>query len=165
MLDRETSHAIRRGAIRDVAHLPASEVNLTDRAVGAAVAGHSSRAFQSGITDDYIGSLHTNFHNLRADNHITGDLAPRITSGPHRGAQRIHPATVSQFVQNEGFDVNDRLARARACRRIRANQLTLQSDSDEDDADFVPETQSASEEDESAGEDGEDNGPMDDGVS
>lgn len=67
--DRVTTHAIRRGAIRDVVHLPPSTLNLTDRAVGAAVADHSRRALQSGVTDDYVGSLQVGFcrqtHSLR----------------------------------------------------------------------------------------------------
>lgn len=67
--DRVTTHAIRRGAIHDVVHLPSSTLNLTDRAVGAAVADHSRRALQSGVTDDYVGSLQVGFcrqrHSLR----------------------------------------------------------------------------------------------------
>lgn len=84
MLGRLTTHSIRRGTMRDVVHLPSSAVNLTDRAIGAAVADHSRAAYQADVTDDYIGSVQKNFYNVRADHNLTDELAPRAASGPRR---------------------------------------------------------------------------------
>lgn len=39
--DRLTTHAIRRGALRDITHILASAINVQDRTIAAAVARHS----------------------------------------------------------------------------------------------------------------------------
>lgn len=134
MTDRVTTHAIRWGAIRDVAHLPASAIDNPTNAISAAVAGHSRNALRSGLTDDYIGSLRVNFLNLRAEHSSTGDRAATRSLGVT--AQRLRSSDVSRFMVTQGQDPNDQRARARACYQLRVHPETIDPDSDLDDSDF-----------------------------
>lgn len=151
--DRVTTHAIRRGAIRDVGHLPQSTVNLTDSAIAAAVAGHSWRSLQSGVTDDYIGSRQVDFHNLRADQHLSRDqLAPRRGSRPFR--RSLRHIDISRYMEDHGMDPQDQRARDRARHRLHRARLNSVEDDDDDEVEFVP--RDSSEEEDSEEDLGED---------
>ncbi|RYN21317.1 hypothetical protein AA0112_g10335 [Alternaria arborescens] len=68
MLDRAHGHALRLGAARDAAHLPASVVDgsgLATENVRQSL-GHKHATLQSGTTDRYVGGASSEMWNLRA---------------------------------------------------------------------------------------------------
>ncbi|KAI6788227.1 hypothetical protein KC361_g9166 [Hortaea werneckii] len=66
MLDRAYTHAIRLGHARDIAQLPTNApVGYNTDHVRQSL-GHTAKSSYKGVTDNYIGGLHTEVYTLRA---------------------------------------------------------------------------------------------------
>ena len=78
---RFTSHNIRAGGLRDVAHIPPSQIMGTTNAGVAKAAGHTSVKMYQGVTDGYIGPLNQDINVLKADNPYVDNAAP-MTNAP-----------------------------------------------------------------------------------
>lgn len=69
MVDRAYTHALRCGAARDVAHLPASVTDGTGLATESVrrFLGHTHKSTTAGTTDAYLGGPSTQLYNARAE--------------------------------------------------------------------------------------------------
>jgi hypothetical protein len=82
VLGRITSHALRRGAARDIAHLPKGSLTGTATKGVAASIFHTNKAHLSGLTADYVGLLQNTVYNARATSDFNDRLAPKVIASP-----------------------------------------------------------------------------------
>lgn len=82
LMGRVSGHALRRGALRDTAHLPEA-VNGVDTACASMIAGHSKTSESRGITQAYVGALQTPIYSLQATSTFVDRLAPRFAKTPY----------------------------------------------------------------------------------
>lgn len=136
-----TTHAIQRGALRDVANLP-EQMNVANRVGAAMLAGHSTHAFNSGVTDRYIGGIQTDTFKLRINNSDWKDEM-RPTFGSPVEPQRLRSDEITIYMEANGMQTdspNERAKAARWLRNERAAKRALDAQNDvaeEDDLDFV----------------------------
>jgi hypothetical protein len=133
VIGRVTTHAIRRGALRDVAMLPADKLNVTNRAIVASVAGHNSRLFLKflkGVTDRYAEEIEALFFNLRAEADREDKRAPIFLPYLIPQKKKVKTSSINQYMEANEMDLNDTNQRQRAKRRlkqIRDEELSLES--------------------------------------
>lgn len=141
LASRVTTHAIRRGALRDLTHLP-EPLTIANRLGAAMLAGHSKHAFNSGVTDMYIGGIQTDTFKLRVNNRDWEDEM-RPTFGPPNELQRLRPHETTVYMEAKSMQTESPNERAEATRWLRKERsakraLDAQNDvAEEDDLDFV----------------------------
>ncbi|KAF4631385.1 hypothetical protein G7Y89_g6747 [Cudoniella acicularis] len=110
-----TSRALRYGAARDVANLPGNIKGTATRAVADEL-GHSTEAFNKGITATYVGARSIDTWTPRLENDFQDPFGPQISeTTPLLGKRKRHSeAEITQLCQEQGLDPSDKKARARA---------------------------------------------------
>jgi hypothetical protein len=121
LLDRVSSHAIRRGAMRDVAYLKKSVAGV-ETACAALIAGHSKVAENHGITRDYVGALQVSTYNLRAESNFVDRLAPKIAGSPfdqHRSSTK----EVDSYMERHNMEKSDKRKRVTAATHLQKEKI------------------------------------------
>ena len=142
IIDQLRSHDLRRGFIRDVAHLPKSDIaGVASRAVADA-AGHSGNSLNFGVTDRYIGGIGHDIHTDRVENPTRNDgrLIHTDAARPYKRTRTASQAVDRRIVES-GMDATDRLHRKRAAtalRKERKDRWRTQSLLSPDDQDSTP---------------------------
>ncbi len=107
-------HDIRAGSLRDLAHVPASQILGVAKSAVAKAAGHTKSTLTSGTTDRYIGGISQDLNQLKAT-HPYNDLSAPITGAPVRKKARVSPkeidARISDFDDKENRSIRIKVAR------------------------------------------------------
>lgn len=121
ILDRVTSHAVRRGAMRDVAYLKKFVAGVST-AVSAVTGAHSKVAENRGLTREYVGALQNDTYNMRAEHKFQDKLAPKIAASP-MVMRRNTTAEIDAYMEKHGLNKSDLKQRATAGDRLRGMQI------------------------------------------
>jgi hypothetical protein len=105
ILERVTSHSVRRGAMRDAAYLKKFIAGVSS-SVAAVVAAHSKAAENHGLTREYVGPLQVDTYNMRAEHKFQDKLAPKIAASP-MFMRRDTPAEIDAYMADNGMDKSD----------------------------------------------------------
>ena len=116
VLDRITSHDVRRGAFRDAAYLKGPVLGV-ETACPALMGGHSKKAEDAGLTREYVGSLQAPIYNLRAAEPFVDRLAPEFGASPMKF--RLNTiADVDKYMDEHGMDKSNLAKRKVASCRL-----------------------------------------------
>lgn len=115
-----TVHDMRRGSIRDIAHLQRNLHGFADTTTAAAV-GHSMKSFMADITEDYTGGSAAPVWNYRAESNFTDPRAPDVANTPFTPT-RSTPAEIEAFCNSQGWDPKKKADRHRAGKGLREEQ-------------------------------------------
>ena len=122
VLDRVTSHAVRRGAMRDSAYVKKAVTGL-ETACASLIGGHSKQAENRGLTREYVGALQTPVYNLRAETKFNDRLGPKFAAAPmvmHRNTT----AQINAYMDAHDMDKSDPMKRATASLRLQEEQVS-----------------------------------------
>lgn len=78
ILEPRGTHDLRRGAARDIAHLPIDKLAIYRGKVTASVLGKSSQATDVRVTEHYVGGIQEDFWTLRAMNKPVRDIRVQV---------------------------------------------------------------------------------------
>lgn len=121
LLDHVTTHDIRRGALREVAHMPNRLIG-TSCSMAANIAGHSHSAMAKGVTKKYIGDTQSNVYLERSSMEFVDQKAPRSAVNGAHEQQRVLSREIDEHLASTGQDANNRQLRHKAAASIRAER-------------------------------------------
>lgn len=121
ILDRVTSHAVRRGGMRDAAYLE-KLVTGVSTAVAAITGAHSKAAESRGLTRDYVGALQNDTYNMRAAHKFEDKLAPKIAASP-MVIRRNTTEEIDAYMEKHGMNKSDLNQRGTAGNRLQKMQI------------------------------------------
>ncbi|KAK0103826.1 hypothetical protein ONS95_005825 [Cadophora gregata] len=116
-----TPHDLRRGAVADLAHLPAGSLNGNATADVAMHVGHKMTTFKRDVTTAYAGPSDISTWNLRAQSTWVDRCAPRVAATPFIPTP-MTKEDVSAYAEARGLDASDRLVINNARKHVRKQQ-------------------------------------------
>lgn len=118
ILDKVTSHDIRRGALRDAAYLKQPVYGAAGRTV-ALVANHTLDSLENGVTQDYVGPLQQPIWNMRAEEQFEDRLAPRFAPVPFTKSSTFSSHEIDAYMDEHGMDKTDTNQRTKAGKALK----------------------------------------------
>ncbi|KAL8714074.1 MAG: hypothetical protein Q9225_006626 [Loekoesia sp. 1 TL-2023] len=117
---RITTHSLRRGYARDVAHSNTTINGVAKRAV-AAVLGHTASAYDRNVTTKYAGSLAHDIHRVRvAMDPFEDSLAPPVSDKAFDST--VTGEAITEYCVQHDLDSTDVRHRKRAAARLRTEK-------------------------------------------
>lgn len=141
VIDPVTSHDIRRGAMRDTAHLNRTVAGV-ESACAALVGGHTKMSENRGITRAYIGALQAPIYNIRAEKPFVDRLAPKATESTFT-PRRNTTAEIDAYMDDHGMDKKDSMKRSTASYQLREAQVRKWRESQQDRQVLAPESKNS----------------------
>jgi hypothetical protein len=129
LLTEVTSHDIRRGALRDVAHLPNQLLGVATNAVQV-LAGHSESTRRAGVTQQYVGFIQEPTWNMRAESDFQDRAAPYVTANPFKSSRKT-PAALNAYMDQNNLDKASRSERLKAGRQMDRDTIQVWRDTEE----------------------------------
>jgi hypothetical protein len=131
ILGRITSHAIRRGASRELAHLPTGSIKgVADAGVAASIF-HTNKSMNANVTAAYVGDLQNTHYNARSKSDFVDRLAPQVSTQPgekKRSNRRSSAAIDAYITRTVKGDIHDTKTRHRVAHVLkRQEQQTVSS--------------------------------------
>lgn len=118
ILDKVTSHDIRRGALRDAAYLKQPVYGAAGRTV-ALVANHTLDSLENGVTQDYVGPLQQPIWNMRAEEQFEDRLAPRLAPVPFTKSSKFSSHEIDAYMDEHDMDKTDTNQRTKAGKALK----------------------------------------------
>ncbi|KAL1868207.1 hypothetical protein Plec18167_008401 [Paecilomyces lecythidis] len=122
-----TSHAIRYGSARDLAHVPADSLPSTSTEFVARALGHSTRSMNTGVTQMYMGGLGVDTNIARAAHPYQDPLGPVIANESMKKRKRAHDSSeLTKWCEERGLDPLLKSNRRKAGRSMSKSKSDVQ---------------------------------------
>lgn len=127
---RVTSHSLRYGAARDMAHLKPGAMRGAATMEVAQSLGHSMTSFMTGVTSMYTGGTGVDVYKLRVESDFKDPRAPEQSFKPYQ-KPRITAPELDDFAEANGYDPTQRRQALKALHRQRFDEYLAEA-ADED---------------------------------